>query len=241
MILNIHTCDEFSKWYAFAKKEGAIALIDKEKNWTSFDVVAKLRNLTKIKKVGHSGTLDPLATGLLLILFGKFTKKATHYQNLKKAYSGIIKLGARTDTDDSEAKEIDIKNIEHIKIEDIFEARSQFLGSIIQIPPTFSAKKMSGKRQYKLARAGEFVTPNPIKVEIYRFDIIEINMPFVEFYVECSKGTYIRALARDFGDKLGVGAYLYSLRRNKIGEFNVVDALTVEKFSELIKMYGIDS
>ncbi len=239
MFLTVHNCDNFDSWYKSAKKDGAIALIDKAKNWTSFDVVAKLRKLTKIKKVGHSGTLDPLATGLLLVLFGKFTKKALDYQNLNKAYSGIIKIGARTETDDSEAEEFDVKDISHIMNEDIFAICHHFLGTITQIPPKFSAKKISGKPQYKLARNGQIIKSEPIKVEIFEFNIQKINLPYIEFNIVCSKGTYIRALARDLGEKLGVGGYLYSLRRNKIGEFNVEDALTVEMFSELINKYGI--
>ncbi len=235
MIFDIHKLDEFDEWIRIAHSDGAIALIDKESGWTSFDVVAKLRNITKINKVGHSGTLDPLATGLLLIFFGHYTKKVSDYQNLDKAYSGLIKLGAITDTDDAESEEKNLCRFERITNEDLHKAKNKFIGEIIQKPPLYSAKKVNGKRQYQLARKGEISEVRAVDVEIFTFKIIKIELPYIEFYIECSKGTYIRSIARDFGELLGVGGYLYELRRNKIGHFCVDNALTITKFIELFK------
>lgn len=223
---------EFDRWREIAVDEGASAMIDKPLGWTSFDVVAKLRNLLQIKKVGHAGTLDPLADGLLILCFGKATKTIESYQNLKKKYSATVKLGATTKTFDSEAGEENIKSLDNIDNQSILETLDSFVGTIMQVPPIFSAKKIGGKRLYKLARQEKTIEIKPVEIQIYKIDEIEINLPFVRFNVECSKGSYIRSLANDFGAKLGCGGYLSALRRIAIGEYEVENAITINEFIE---------
>lgn len=208
-------------------QEGQIFLIDKPLDWTSFDAVNKIRwnirktyNLKKIK-VGHAGTLDPKATGLLIICTGKFTKKIESIQAESKVYTGQIKLGASTPTYDTESEENQFFSIEHITDELIHQTVQKFIGEIDQLPPIHSALKVDGKRMYELARAGVEVEVKPRKITIHDFKIIKIDLPFVEFEVHCSKGTYIRSLAYDFGKALNSGGYLTELRRTKIGEFSV--------------------
>jgi len=207
--------------------EGQIFLIDKPLDWTSFDAVNKIRwnirktyNLKKIK-VGHAGTLDPKATGLLIICTGKFTKKIESIQAESKVYTGQIKLGASTPTYDTESEENQFFPIEHITDELIHQTVQKFIGEIDQLPPIHSALKVDGKRMYELARAGVEVEVKPRKITIHDFKITKIDLPFVEFEVHCSKGTYIRSLAYDFGKALNSGGYLTELRRTKIGEFSV--------------------
>lgn len=208
-------------------QEGQIFLIDKPLDWTSFDAVNKIRwnirktyNLKKIK-VGHAGTLDPKATGLLIICTGKFTKKIESIQAESKVYTGQIKLGASTPTYDTESEENQFFPIEHITDELIHQTVQKFIGEIDQLPPIHSALKVDGKRMYELARAGVEVEVKPRKITIHDFKITKIDLPFVEFEVHCSKGTYIRSLAYDFGKALNSGGYLTELRRTKIGEFSV--------------------
>jgi len=208
-------------------QEGQIFLIDKPLDWTSFDAVNKIRwnirktyHLKKIK-VGHAGTLDPKATGLLIICTGKFTKKIESIQAESKVYTGQIKLGATTPTYDTESEEDQFFPIEHITDELIHQNIEKFKGEIEQYPPIHSALKVDGKRMYELARAGVEVEVKPRKITIYDFKITKIDLPFVEFEVHCSKGTYIRSLAYDFGKALNSGGYLTELRRTKIGEFSV--------------------
>lgn len=208
-------------------QEGQIFLIDKPLDWTSFDAVNKIRwnirktyNLKKIK-VGHAGTLDPKATGLLIICTGKFTKKIESIQAESKVYTGKIKLGASTPTYDTESEENQFFPIEHITDELIHQTVQKFIGEIDQLPPIHSALKVDGKRMYELARAGVEVEVKPRKITIHDFKITKIDLPFVEFEVHCSKGTYIRSLAYDFGKALNSGGYLTELRRTKIGEFSV--------------------
>ncbi len=232
MILTRENKNDISEWYRTALAEGASALIDKDSDWTSFDVVAKLRNLTKIKKVGHAGTLDPLATGLLILCFGKATKTISGYQDLEKEYHAVIKLGAVTKTDDSEGEEENILPTDNITDTEIVEAINSFKGEIMQVPPIYSAKKVKGKRLYKLARKGIETEIEPVKVTIYGISDIDIRMPYAEFTVRCSKGTYIRSLARDIGTSLGCGAYLHGLRRTAIGAYNVKNALKIQEFVE---------
>lgn len=218
-------------------QEGQIFLIDKPLDWTSFDAVNKIRwnirktyNLKKIK-VGHAGTLDPKATGLLIICTGKFTKKIESIQAESKVYTGQIKLGASTPTYDTESEENQFFPIEHITDELIHQTVQKFIGEIDQLPPIHSALKVDGKRMYELARAGVEVEVKPRKITIHDFKITKIDLPFVEFEVHCSKGTYIRSLAYDFGKALNSGGYLTELRRTKIGEFSVDEAnnLPLEK------------
>jgi tRNA pseudouridine55 synthase len=216
-------------------EEGRVLLIDKPLEWTSFDAVNKIRNLLRIKKVGHAGTLDPLATGLLIICTGKFTKRINEYMAQEKEYTGTITLGAITPTYDLESEPQDFKSVDHITDEQIHEATKPFIGEIMQIPPAHSAIKIGGKRVYELARQGKEVKLEPRKLFIKEFVITKIEMPLVHFRVVCSTGTYIRSLANDLGAALGCGGYLSNLCRTRIGEFNVDDAMTMEQFEEEIK------
>ncbi len=210
-------------------QDGHVFLIDKPLDWTSFDVVNKIRwnirkayNLKKIK-VGHAGTLDPKATGLLLVCTGKWTKRIDEFQAQEKTYTGTIKLGVTTPTYDLESEENEIFPTEHITEEIIHETTKQFIGEIEQFPPMHSAIKVDGKRLYELARDGQEIERKARKVNILDFKITKINLPFVDFEVNCSKGTYIRSLAYDFGKALNSGGYLTALRRTKIGEFDVIN------------------
>lgn len=215
--------------------QGKMLLIDKPLKWTSFDAVKKVRILTKISKVGHAGTLDPLATGLLIICTGKFTKQINTYMAQEKEYTGSFTLGAITPTYDLESAPEDVKEYAHLTEEEIRKATEQFIGEIEQIPPAHSAIKKDGIPVYKLARKGKEVKLDPRKVTISIFEITNIVGPVVYFRVVCSTGTYIRSLANDFGKVLGCGAYLSSLRRTKIGEFNVESAQSIEEFDSYIQ------
>ena len=217
-------------------KNGQVLLIDKPLNWTSFQVVNKLRweirqrfNIKKIK-VGHAGTLDPLATGLLIICTGKQTKEIHIYQGQIKEYTGTITLGATTPSYDLETEINQTFSTEHITEDLLKETTKQFIGDIQQKPPIFSAIKKDGKRLYELARKGETTEINARTVTVSKFEITNINLPQVDFKVVCSKGTYIRSLAFDFGNALNSGAHLSALRRTKIGDFSVDKANSVEDF-----------
>lgn len=221
--------------------EGEIILIDKPLHWTSFDVVKKIRYAIQKKsgikklKVGHAGTLDPLATGLLILCTGKKTKMIEEIQSLEKEYTGSIQIGATTPSADLETEidaEFDFSNIDQ---SDLMEAAKHFVGTIDQVPPAFSAKKVDGKRAYLLARAGKEVEMKPKKVEISSFEIKSIDLPLIGFCIRCSKGTYIRSIARDFGELLGVGGHLTALRRTKTGDFHVENAYSVEAFLEELR------
>ena len=211
-------------------QEGHVFLIDKPLDWTSFDVVNKIRwnirkayNLKKIK-VGHAGTLDPKATGLLLICTGKLTKQIDEYQAQEKTYTGTIKIGVTTPTYDMESEENETFPTEHITEEMIHEATKQFVGEIEQFPPMHSAIKVDGKRLYELARVGKEIERKARTITIHYFKITKIDLPFIDFEVNCSKGTYIRSLAFDFGKALNSGGYLTALRRTKIGDFDVINS-----------------
>lgn len=211
-------------------QEGHVFLIDKPLDWTSFDVVNKIRwnirkayNLKKIK-VGHAGTLDPKATGLLLVCTGKMTKSIDQLQAQEKTYTGTIKLGVTTPTYDLESEEDQTFPTEHLTDELIHEATQQFIGEIQQFPPMHSAIKVDGKRLYELAREGQEIERKSRTITIYDFKITKIDLPFVDFECHCSKGTYIRSLAFDFGKALNSGGYLTALRRTKIGDFDVRNA-----------------
>ncbi len=222
-------------------KEGKVLLIDKPLNWTSFQVVNKIRWLIKqqfgIKKikVGHAGTLDPLATGLLILCTGKFTKKIETYQAQVKEYTGTITLGATTPSFDLETEVDHTFDISNLSENEILENTQHFLGEIQQQPPVFSALKKDGKRLYEYAREGEKVEIPKRTVTISEFEITKIDLPNVKFRVVCSKGTYIRSLAHDFGKKLNNGAHLSELRRTKIGDFSVKNAVGVLEFEEAFK------
>ena len=215
-------------------EEGKMLLINKPLRWTSFDAVRKIRNLIRIKKVGHAGTLDPLATGLLIICTGKFTKKINEYMAREKEYTGTFTLGATTPTYDLESEPTNFRSTENISEQQIKSATQQFIGEISQIPPAHSAIKMHGKRVYELARAGKEVKMEPRRITITEFEITRIEMPVVEFRVVCSTGTYIRSLAHDFGAAIGCGAYLSSLCRTRIGEFHLRDAMEISDFEKEI-------
>jgi tRNA pseudouridine55 synthase len=217
--------------------DGQILLIDKPLEWSSFQAVNALKwairkkfDLNKKFKIGHAGTLDPLATGLLLICTGKFTKKIPELQGQPKEYTGTLTLGATTPSYDLETKVYQTFSIDHITKENIDSAAKVFLGQIEQYPPIFSAIKKEGKRLYEFARKGEQVDIKPRTIEIFEFEITNISMPKVDFRVVCSKGTYIRSLAHDFGKVLHSGAHLSVLRRTKIGDFDVNNAQSPDKF-----------
>lgn len=210
---------------------GQVLLIDKPLKWSSFQAVNKLKyllinkvGLPKKFKIGHAGTLDPRATGLLIVCCGKFTKKIPEIQDAPKEYWTEIKIGVQTESYDTEKPEILHQDISQITEEQIKTALEKFVGEIDQTPPVFSAIKIEGKRAYDLARAGEEVEMKSRKTTIFYIDDVKIDLPLVSFTVGCSKGTYIRSLAHDIGQELGVGAYLTQLRRTKIGEYKIEDA-----------------
>ncbi len=221
-------------------QNGQILLLDKPLNWTSFQVVNKMKWALKTKldlkkiKIGHAGTLDPLATGLLLVCTGKFTKRITELQGQAKEYTGTFFIGATTPSYDLET-EIDANfPISHIDPELIQETTKQFLGEIDQKPPIYSAIKKDGVRLYEHARAGETIEIASRKTSIHEFEITRIELPEIDFRVICSKGTYIRSLAFDFGKALNSGAHLTALRRTKIGDYAVSDAIDVATFENSI-------
>jgi tRNA pseudouridine55 synthase len=216
-------------------EEGQVLLINKPLEWTSFDAVRKIRNLVRIKKVGHAGTLDPLASGLLIICTGKFTKKINEYMAQEKEYTGSFTLGATTPTYDLESEPENFKDSSSLTEEKIKSAIKKFTGEIMQVPPAHSAIKIEGKRVYELARQGKEVVMEPRRIFIREFEITGIGMPLVFFRVVCSTGTYIRSLAHDFGKELNCGAYLSSLCRTRIGNFKLEDALTIEEFEMQVK------
>jgi tRNA pseudouridine55 synthase len=217
-------------------ERGQVLLIDKPLEWTSFDVIRKLRRLVRTKKVGHAGTLDPLATGLLIVCTGKFTKQINTFMAQEKEYTGTITLGAATPTYDLESEPVfigDYSGVTRERIEAVIAA--QFRGEIMQVPPIHSAIKVAGRRVYELARKGAAVKLEPRRVVISAFEITEIRLPEVSFRVVCSTGTYIRSLANDLGAVLGCGGYLSGLRRTRIGAFRVEDSMTIERAEAYIR------
>jgi tRNA pseudouridine55 synthase len=224
----VQVSDEVRKTF----EEGKVILIDKPLHWTSFDAVRKIRNSIKIKKVGHAGTLDPLATGLLIICTGKFTKKINEYMAQEKEYTGSLTLGATTPTYDKESTPQDFREYNHIAKDEIVIATKKFIGEIQQYPPIYSAIKKDGVALYELARRGEEVELKARTITITEFEITTIELPIINFRVLCGTGTYIRSLAHDMGQALGCGAYLSELRRTKIGEYHVNDAVSMEGFLE---------
>ena len=212
--------------------EGRIILINKELRWTSFDVVKKIRNLVRIKKVGHAGTLDPLATGLLIVCIGKMTKQINQFMDLEKEYRGTMVIGKTTPSVDLET-EIDSDNsIEHISEQQVINMTGKFVGNLMQTPPIYSALKRGGEPLYKKARKGEYVKIEPRPVESKEFEITGIQFPEVHFRLVCSKGFYVRSLVKDFGEALGVGAYMSALERTRIGEFKIANALSIDEFKK---------
>lgn len=211
--------------------EGHVLLVNKPLDWTSFDVVNKLRYKLKIKKIGHAGTLDPLATGLLIICTGKLTKKIDEYQALEKEYTGHFVIGQTTPSHDLETEVSLPVDISCVAEDQVYTAAKKLTGTLQQIPPLHSAIKIDGKRAYKLARKGADIELKPREVTVSEFEITSIEKPKIGFRIVCSKGTYIRSLARDFGNELGVGAYLASLCRTRIGNFTLEEAKTLEEIS----------
>jgi tRNA pseudouridine55 synthase len=217
-------------------KTGSVLLIDKPIKWTSFDVVNYIRKSINVK-IGHAGTLDPLASGLLILCTGKMTKQIDNYQGMDKEYTGTIILGQTTPSFDLETEISDTKDCSSISNNEIYDLANQMIGAQNQIAPSYSAKKIDGERAYHKARRGEDVELKAREIEIKEFDIVEIkrnsDIIYVNFRIVCSKGTYIRAIARDFGLKLNNIAYLSNLVRTKIGQFNLSDALTLDDFKIL--------
>ncbi|GGD52460.1 tRNA pseudouridine(55) synthase TruB [Muriicola marianensis] len=230
-------------WGSLSKEDylnGQVILFDKPLGWSSFQVVNSAKwalrkkfDLKKIK-VGHAGTLDPLATGLLVVCTGKFTKNIPGIQDQKKEYMGTITLGATTPSYDLETEVDQRFSTDHLTKDQVLQATKSFTGKIYQKPPVFSAIKKEGKRLYEYARKGKEVEVNAREIEIYEFEITSVEMPEVHFRVVCGKGTYIRSLAHDFGQKLNSGGHLSALRRTKIGSFSVDNAITPEVFKKLI-------
>lgn len=220
--------------------EGKMLLINKPIGWTSFQIVNKVRWLIKSQydlkkiKVGHAGTLDPLAEGLLILCTGKWTKKIDEFQSQDKVYSGVFRLGATTPSFDLETEINSRQSIEHIDKNILLESTNKFIGDQFQIPPIYSAIKQNGKKLYEYARKGETIELKKRKINISEFKITKIELPKVHFKVKCGKGTYIRSLANDYGLELKSGAYLYKLKRERIGNFNLKDAISIEEFEKII-------
>lgn len=219
---------------------GQVVLINKPKTWTSFDVVNKMRSDLRHQhqipyiKIGHAGTLDPLATGLLIICIGRQTKNIEQYQGLEKEYTGTMMLGATTPSYDMETQINERYSIAHVTPELLHETAKKFLGAIWQYPPDFSAKRVQGDRAYNIARSGGQPELKPVLVHIAKFEIVSILLPMVEFKVVCAKGTYIRSLVHDFGKQIGCGALLASLCRTKIGKYKVEDAKEIKTWLEAV-------
>jgi tRNA pseudouridine55 synthase len=211
---------------------GRICNLDKPAGWTSFDVVNKLRYASRVKKVGHAGTLDPFATGVLLVCFGSATKKVQELMALDKEYVGTMELGKETDTHDCDGKVTATFEVPPLGKEEIDHRAARYRGEIMQTPPLFSALKKEGRRLYKLARSGENVEVEPRRVVIYELEILTVQLPEVEVRLRCSRGTYVRALARDLGRDLGCGAYLKSLRRTRVGDYTAAQSVPVQQFVE---------
>jgi len=220
---------------------GEIFLVDKPMDWTSFDVVKKIRSLFHIRKIGHAGTLDPKATGLLILATGPRTKEMTKFVSWEKEYEGTIELGILTASFDTETPVLERREVAGISEERILETARKFIGRQLQMPPMFSAVKHEGKPLYKFARKGKVVERPEKSIEIRLFGIERISLPYVNFRVVCSKGTYIRALAHDFGEALGCGATLKMLRRTRIGNARVEDAFTIEDLQALKPEWSKDS
>ncbi|MDD5006137.1 MAG: tRNA pseudouridine(55) synthase TruB [Candidatus Omnitrophica bacterium] len=209
-----------------------IIIIDKPAGMTSFDIVQTIRRRFKIKRVGHCGTLDPLATGLLIMLLGKDTKLFSKFSTFDKVYKATLELGLTTSTGDCEGKVLRRCGVDNISISEIEKVFKEFMGEITQVPPMFSALKYRGKKLYELARLGIEVPRKKRQVNIYDLKICDFHSPYVDFYVHCSKGTYIRTLAHDIGAQLGCGACIVKIRRTLLGPFNIKDAITIDRLDE---------
>lgn len=209
-----------------------ILVINKPKDWTSFDVVAKIRNKLGVKKVGHTGTLDPMATGVLVLCLGKATKLAQKITGYNKEYVAEITLGATSPTDDAEGEITPFPGAKEKKTDEILTALEDFEGEIMQLPPQFSAKKVKGKRAYAMARKGQEVKLEPVKVKVHELELLDYKWPTLKLRVLSGKGFYVRSLARDLGEKLGTGGYLSALKRTKVGKYDLSQAMTIEEANE---------
>ncbi len=224
---------EAQLWRDYAHERGAILVIDKPLTWTSFDIVAKMRGTIKMKKIGHAGTLDPLATGVLVLCIGRATKQVESIQQFYKIYDVTIKLGATTRSDDGETPEENHVSAEHITVNDIHDSLLPYIGTIHQIPPIYSAVWINGQRAYQQARKGKDIEIEPRPVRIDSIEILAWDNPFLTLRIQCGKGTYIRSLARDIGADLGVGGYVQTLRRNAVGQFTEDQSWTVQQIADL--------
>lgn len=214
---------------------GIVLLVDKPMDWTSFDVVAKIRSLFNLDRIGHAGTLDPRATGLLIVCTGKKTKAVSGFAELEKEYEGVMTLGKTTPSFDSETEVLEVRDIGEIHSSDVARVLTEFKGKQLQTPPMYSAVKRKGKPLYKYARKGRIVEREPKEIEIKEILLLDFQPPDVRFRVVCSKGTYIRSLVHDVGARLGCGAMLSELRRTRIGPYDVHDALTIGELAEFRK------
>ena len=228
---NVFTFPDFP-----AQLDEVVLPVDKPQGWTSFDIVKKMRGMLRVKKIGHAGTLDPMATGLLICLVGKATKRMESFMLLEKTYTGVVRLGETTPSYDAETEVSQRIPATGVTDSDIAGAAQSFVGTIEQVPPMYSAIKVGGERLYKKARRGETIARKARFVSIYRFDVTGRDGADVAFKVRCSKGTYIRTLAHDIGQKLGVGGHLVALRRTAIGPISVEDAWSVDALSDAARM-----
>ena len=210
-----------------------ILLVDKPQGITSHDVVSKLRRVFQIKKIGHAGTLDPMATGLLIMLIGKATKVSQYLMSMEKEYTGTVLLGQITDSQDAEGEILEERPVPELEKDEVLAQMKGFLGDQYQMPPMFSAKKINGQKLYKLARKGQTVEREPRVIHISKFDLLDFQPPRISFSVGCSKGTYVRTIAHDLGEKLGPGGHLCELRRTGVGTFRIENADTIEAIEEM--------
>jgi len=224
---------ENTKNRSFDFQAGEVLLVDKPLDWTSFDVVNKIRGILHIKKIGHAGTLDPKATGLLIICTGNKTKSIAEFTGDEKEYEGVMELGAVTPSFDTETEVSERKNCSQLTDKEIYRVARSLEGFQLQTPPMYSALKYGGKPLYSYARKGKTLPRMPREISVTSFDIVKISLPFVNFRIVCSKGTYIRSLVDECGRRLGCGAYVKDLRRTRIGKFRVIDALRIEDLAVL--------
>ncbi|MDG1300288.1 MAG: tRNA pseudouridine(55) synthase TruB [Opitutae bacterium] len=210
-----------------------VLLVDKPQGMTSHDIVARMRRVFRIKKIGHAGTLDPMATGLLLILVGKATKVSQFLMSMDKEYTGTVKLGEATDSQDADGEIVETKPVPELTQADVEKVMATFMGDQYQTPPMFSAKKVNGQKLYKLARQGQTIEREARVINVNRYDILDFNLPEVSVIVGSSKGTYIRTLAHDLGERLGCGGHLCALRRTQVGKFRIEDANTLEEIESM--------
>ena len=210
-----------------------VLLVDKPQGMTSHDIVARMRRVFRIKKIGHAGTLDPMATGLLLILVGRATKVSQFLMSMDKEYTGTVKLGEATDSQDADGEIVETKPVPELTQADVEKEMATFMGDQYQTPPMFSAKKVNGQKLYKLARQGKTIEREARVIHVSRYDILDFSLPEVSIIVGSSKGTYIRTLAHDLGERLGCGGHLCALRRTQVGKFRIEDANTLEEIENM--------